>query len=863
MLSWLVGSAADCDIVVDSPLVSLRHCLLRRTPEGWRIDDLNSSNGTFVNGRRVELQAVFNAADLISVSASIPLRLPDAGPRHTRGALTIGRAADNDVVFDFPMVSQRHALIRSTESGVKIEDLKSTNGLYLGERRDRVASAVLNAADVVHLGSFKCPAERLMAMLHAGDRGALPQIDFGDRRELLIGRDPQCDVVLNFPMVSWHHARITRDARGLLVHDLRSSNGTYVNGRRVQGPTIVNPGDTLALGSYTFALTQAGALRQTTPRGDISLNADQICVDVPKKRLLQSVSLTILPSEFVGLMGLSGAGKSTLISALNGYKQPSEGRVLLNGLDLYKHFDQFRGHLGYVPQDDIIHADLTVGEALFYSARLRLPADFTDAEIHRRILTVLDQLAMRGTENVLIGSQDRKGISGGQRKRVNLAMELMTDPSVLFLDEPTSGLSSEDALVVMRLLRRLADDGKTILLTIHQPSLEVYRLLDHLVVMAQDAQSNHVGRMAYFGPAYPDAIDFFRDVPVAPNVPRSPDGLLRGMSAKPTALWIAKYESSEYFRQFVAQRAAPAAQVDSHPNPKVTRTRGFSPWWTLVRRATSIKLRDHWNSAVLMIQAPVIAGLICLVFGKKAAQEVTAESWPEVARAASTTLFLTVLSAVWFGCSNAAREIIGEWPVFRRERMVNLGLGSYVGSKFAVLLVLCIIQCAVLLGIVHAYCGLQGAWWQTYATMLLAAGVGVGIGLAISALAKSSEMAIACLPLVILPMVILGGTLQTLPEMSSVTRKLAVLMPSRWAFEAALLTESKVRPRWTPPQLVPLGLPTAAELGDGPEARDMAEEFFPNKTHRRGIAAAIAALGVMFAASIGAVAGLLRMRDTH
>ena len=864
MHTWLVGSAIDCDLVIDGPLVSGLHCLLRRTADGWQIDDLNSTNGTFVNGRRLVLQSFVKAGDRVTLSTSVPLELPAGKPRLTHGALTIGRAPENDLVFDYPMVSQRHALVRATEAGLKIDDLKSTNGLYLETRADRVAAAVLAPHDVVYFGTFKCPAERLLEALRAdADRAALPKIDFGDRAELLLGRDPQCDVVLDFPMVSWHHARITRDARGLFVHDLKSSNGTYVNGRRVVGPMLVKFGDVVALGSYGFTLTREGRLARTAPRGDIALHADQICVDVPRKRLLHGVSLTILPSEFVGLMGLSGAGKSTLIGALNGYKRPTEGRVLFNGLDLYEHFDQFRGHLGYVPQDDIIHADLTVGEALYYSARLRLPEDFTDAEIRRRIAVVLAQLAMQGTENVLIGSQDRKGISGGQRKRVNLAMELMTDPSVLFLDEPTSGLSSEDALTVMKLLRRLADDGKTILLTIHQPSLEVYRLLDHLVVMAQDPNANKVGRLAYFGPAYPDALDFF-DPSAAAAQPRSPDVLLRGLATRPTSEWVAKYEASDVCRQFGRERAAPAATTESHPGPKVTRTRGLAPWWTLVRRAAVIKARDHWNTAVLLIQAPVIAGLICLVFGKRAAEEMTADNWPDTARAVSTTLFLTVLSAVWFGCSNAAREIIGEWAVYRRERMVNLGLGSYVGSKFAVLVGTCVVQCAVLLGIVHGYCGLEGPWLRMYCIMLAAAGVGVGIGLSISALAKSSEMAIACLPLVILPMVILGGILQPLHEMNAVSRKLAALMPSRWAFEAALLVESRVRPTWTPPQVSPSGqLRPAALDPDSDEARDVAEEWFPAGRRRWGSSAAMASLTVMLGATIAAVTALLQLRDTH
>lgn len=228
-------------------------------------------------------------------------------------------------------------------------------------------------------------------------------------------------------------------------------------------------------------------------------------------------------------MGPSGAGKTTLISALNGYTPPTLGQVLFNDRDLYANYGQFQGVIGYVPQDDIMHGDLTVARALYYTARLRLPPDSSDAEIAERIKVVIEQLGLKGTENVLIGSPQKRGISGGQRKRVNLAMELLTDPAVLFLDEPTSGLSSEDTLTVMRLLRTLADEGKTILLTIHQPSLEAYRQLDNLVVVAKDPGTTDPGRLTYYGPAYPQAVQFFNPQHEEGAV-LSPDEVLRSLA---------------------------------------------------------------------------------------------------------------------------------------------------------------------------------------------------------------------------------------------------------------------------------------------------------------------------------------------
>jgi ABC-type multidrug transport system ATPase subunit len=196
------------------------------------------------------------------------------------------------------------------------------------------------------------------------------------------------------------------------------------------------------------------------------------------------------------------------------------------------------------------------------------------------------ELGLQGTEHVLIGSPQKKGISGGQRKRVNLAMELLTDPSVLFLDEPTSGLSSEDALMVMKLLRKLADDGKTILLTIHQPSLEAYRVLDNLILVGKDQGSSDPGRLTYYGLAYPQAVEFFNPdgVPdTKPGVEPSPDEVLRGFSRKETDEWTGLYDASPLKRQYVTDRVGkqPVAE-EAKDVQSVGRDFGFTQWWTLV-----------------------------------------------------------------------------------------------------------------------------------------------------------------------------------------------------------------------------------------------------------------------------------------
>jgi ABC-type multidrug transport system ATPase subunit len=633
-----------------------------------------------------------------------------------------------------------------------------------------------------------------------------------------------------------------------------------------------------AVGSTTA--TWPASQRRSAPVNTVSganqyaIQARGIAAIAGQRCLLNDVSLTIQPGELCGLMGPSGAGKSTLMNALNGYNRPSRGQVLVNGIDLYEHFDSFRGLIGFVPQDDIIHEDLTVNEALFYSARLRLPDTIDNAEIHRRIDRILSQLGLSGAGDVLIGSPTKKGISGGQRKRVNLAMELLTDPAILFLDEPTSGLSSEDTLIVLHVLRDLARSGKTILLTIHQPSLEAFRLLDLIAIVAKDPDSRDPGCLAYFGPAWPDSICFFnpqitRESALATGA--SPDLLLRGLKTRPSSQWCETYRQSNHFASFVTRRNSTTVAAVL---PAKARTSPAIQFQTLLRRALSIKRRDVTNTAILLAQAPIIALLIVMVFGNKTAATDVAEKWPASAHAASITMFLMSLSAIWFGCSNSVREIVGELPIYIRERMITLSLACYAAAKFTFLGVLCVLQCTLLLGIVYVGCKLEGDWWPMLGVLSLASICGVSIGLTISAIAKSSEVAIAALPLVLLPMVILGGVLRPQHEMTPSIRPFATLMPSRWAFEGVILIESRARPLGPEALKVSAQPPNSGDPSDPSNSTslpflsrqrqvDVAEQYFPAKKHRSGITAATFYLLISTLVFLFATVASLRWRDVH
>jgi ABC-type multidrug transport system ATPase subunit len=802
--------------------------------------------------------------------------------------IRIGRAPDNDVVLDYEMVSAHHARITVGLDGqASIEDLGSTNGTAVNRPECKSKRAPLSIRDTVYFGSLPVAANGLL--LEGAKRGA-ESVPVGlGGKTMVFGRDPDCDQVLNYPMISWRHAQLTSGREGLVLEDLRSTNGTFVNGQRISR-VEVGPGDVIGLGSYTFTLTDTGQLQKRDYRGNVTIEARRVSVAVSGRRLIEDVSLTIFPCEFVGLMGPSGAGKTTLMNVLNGYSRPTAGDVFLNGQSLSGNYAQFARHIGYVPQDDIIHRDLTVGQARYYTARLRLPRDFSDADIHQRIREVLRQLELEGTEDVLVGSPEKRGISGGQRKRVNLAMELLTDPLVLFLDEPTSGLSSEDALTVMRLVRGLAYSGKTILMTIHQPGLEVYRQLDNLALLSRDGTSP--GRLAYYGPAFPDAVLFFnagawdpgtsgqRCAECPANVP-SPDEILCGLKRRTTEEWCRLFNQSKYRRDYVDARAG--RQRESAPAARASPPRSLFPigqTWTLLCRTLAMKVRDRWNTGILLAQAPVIALLICIGLGTqlRAGPGEPATDFEQhqlFPGAVAAALFLLVLAGLWFGCSNAVREIVGEWAIYRRERMVNLSIPAYVASKFLVLGGLGVMQCAVLLGITHAGCGLQASWPALYAILLLATLTGTALGLTLSAAARSSEMAIALLPVFLLPLVMFSGVMIRIHNLGLVGKGICSIAASRWAFEGMMVLESDARGACMTnvsrqPSRPARELEGKAEIASGGDNKiDVAEGWFPqqhqnsDKNHRVRPKTCVAVLGGMMVALMVAVAVILQMRDVY
>lgn len=738
-------------------------------------------------------------------------------------ALTIGRDPRSGVVLTSRFVSGAHARIEPVGSAHRIVDLGSTNGLLrAGRRLAANGSVTLSDGEVLRIGdpatgnfvslAYHNPeARREKPASVVVRRYALPK----ERAVVTIGRAGS-DVELENPVVSRRHAVIERYGDGHVLRDLRSMNGTFVEGQRVDHVQLA-PGNTIQIGPFKLVYDGRG-LSQYDQRGALRIDAVGLSQEVSGgKLILRDVSLSIAPREFVALVGGSGTGKSTLMKALAGYAPASSGEVLINGDDFYTHLDAYRTLLGYVPQDDTLHRDLPVRRALRYAARLRLPADTSGAEIAQRIARVLEDVDMTPHRDKRIDD-----LSGGQRKRVSIAAELLADPSLFFLDEPTSGLDPGLEKRMMYTLRRLADTGRTIVLVTHATANITQ--CDHVVFMAE-------GRMLFFGPPA-DALAFFgvdsgdfADIytklegyadPSDPERWAVAEGDLRReleayRRAYPDArhapslaeLWEMRYRASPWHASYLARRLAEAPHASPVARRAASRRRraGISSprqLFLLGRRYLDLVFQDRRNLAILLLQAPIIGYLMTLAARSDAIVGLRANSLD-----AKTVLFMLSTVAVWFGIINAAREITKESSVFRRERLAGLRVGPYVLSKVLVLFLLVLAQSAALLGIVGQVVRLpangvmmEGSL-ELFITTVLTSLAGLSLGLCISASARTPDRAISFVPLALIPQILFSGVLFPFGGDFTTTRVLSWFTVSRWAMDAygATINLGKLPPR--------------------------------------------------------------------
>ncbi|MBN8546848.1 MAG: FHA domain-containing protein [Ignavibacteria bacterium] len=679
-----------------------------------------------------------------------PMQAGGSMPSSGSKLITIGRNPQNTLKLEGSGISNFHCELEINGGTCTIRDKNSTNGIYINGKR--VSTATLQKGDVVTLG--KSHILDWQNFVNSG--GYIPPaksaLGNSGKKEYFIGRNPDCDRVIDNIKVSRRHCRLYQEGDSWFVEDLGSSNGTFLNGQKIQ-KSPVNASDTLTVGGIPLSLESIVSGSRVS-LGETAISAHHLVYYGGERKLIDDISLNIAPGQFVGLIGDSGAGKTTLMYLLCGINRPYSGDVKINGESIIAYPDLFKGQFGYVPQDDILHRELKIIESLEYTGRLRLGHKLDSGDISDKAYDVLKKLNLKGKEDVTIGSPEKKGASGGQRKRVNLGQELMTDPGFLVLDEPTSGLDPLSDREVMQILRKSADNGQTVLLTTHNISVTNFKFLTHVIVLAQE------GKLAYYGPADEACSYFGVDDPVY---------IFDALKKKTPEEWKAAYRKSKYFQNF-SNNDASSKSYSSMKSPSLN-TDFFNQFTTLVSRYFTVTIRDYERLGLMLFIAPVIALLINMLFSGDGA-EVKA-------------IFILVISTIWLGCSNAVREIVNERSIYKRERMVNLSIPAYLSSKMAVLLLFSLYQIFCLVGITSMkfdYSNQVGLFLILFYTSIIA----TILGLLISAVSRTEAFALTVLPLVLIPMVIFAGLVQVYKEMAGWIQGFSGIWLSRWAYELSL-----------------------------------------------------------------------------
>ncbi|MGE0710216.1 MAG: ATP-binding cassette domain-containing protein [Planctomycetota bacterium] len=646
--------------------------------------------------------------------AGSALRLPQAAPVHARllwrGGRYWARRVDGPLLCDGRVVAEAVALT----PGVTLQ-------LGRGGPRLLVEAATEVSADL--------PADDLdwaLARL-AADLGE-PGLGEGEQpcdlvlgaRAATVGRAPGCDLRLPHPCVSAHQAtlRPLPDGRHELVHHGHAP--THVDGRPwTRGP--LRRGAVIEAGPFAVRYTGRG-LRLEARRGRM-LEAKALTCRAGGQRLLDEVSLRAEPGKLVAVLGASGSGKSTLLRALAGQLPADAGQVLVDG----RVWEDPTAAVALVPQDDVLHRELEVGAQLRYAAELRLSPDLGAEERGAHVAGLLERLGLRA-----LAERPLRQLSGGQRKRVSLALELLTEPGVLLLDEPTAGLDPSLHRKLMGLFHELAAEGRTVVLTTHR--LEELDRCDQLVVLAG-------GRVAFSG---------------APAAARERFGI-EDLGRLYDRLPAAPRATAEVA---VLRRPPRAARPRRGPR---TLARQAS---VVARRGLALWLADRRRAGLLLLQAPLLG--LCVA---------AAVEGPAAA------LFLLVLTALWCGTSAGAREVVKERAVLARERAGGLGALPYLGAKAALLSAFAALQCVLLLGAAAAWAPLPAGFLPLLGALVPVACVGALLGLAVSAQARTPDQASALVPLVLIPQVLLAGALT---GSSPLARDLGRLTPARWGYDLAL-----------------------------------------------------------------------------
>jgi ABC transport system ATP-binding/permease protein len=777
---------------VAHPLICRAHLLLRFDQGRWLAIDNNSLNGIFVNGRRVAMVDIQDGQ-------TINIAKPD-GPRmtfevgHHQGAVGLLPPTET-----FPMIvppggqpggpppsrpqppaqpDTRRRPASGPQSGPARQapppsqpPAQPTPRLYRpGDPRRTTAIPIVSPGGLTQSrAQAGTPLEPESDLNPPADISAVttvsqvptamfkpPPVMHAAR----IGRAIDNDIVISDVLASRYHAYLTPTPIGTEIRDAHSINGTFVNGVRV-GSAVLSEGDVVTIGNVDLVFTGGILVRRTEAATQVGgLEVRDIEFNVDGKGLLENISMTARPGTLTAIIGGSGAGKTTLSRLIAGYTTPSSGSVTFEGHNIHTQYASLRTRIGMVPQDDVVHRQLTVNQALGYAAELRLPPDTSKQDREEVVAQVIDELGLTKHADTRVDK-----LSGGQRKRASVALELLTGPSLLILDEPTSGLDPALDLQVMTMLRQLADAGRVVLVVTH--SFTYLDVCDQVLLLAPGGKTAFLGPPAQIG----EVMGTTNWAHIFAKVGADPD---------------------EANRRFLAQNKPPPPVLAATPGDLGTPAhtsvgRQFS---TIARRQVRLVVSDRAYFVFLALLPFVMGALSLTVPGN------TGLGYADPASASSgepaTILMLLTMAAAFMGTALTLRDLIGERPIFRREQAVGLSTMAYLLAKIAVFCVFAIVQAAIATTIVILGKGaptrpavlLGNATFELYVTVAATCVASAMLGLLLSSLARSNEQIMPLLVVsLMMQMVLCGGMVPVTNRIF--LDQLSWVVPSRWGYAAS------------------------------------------------------------------------------
>ncbi len=798
----VVGRDLRADMRITHPLISRAHLLLRFDQGRWLAIDNGSLNGTFVNGRRVPVVDIQDGASLNIGNPDGPSLRFEVG-RHR------GMAGRPPQTASMPIAASSGTAWPSGQPGPPIAappapppgrpptwagppPLRPPSGppgqppYPQGGAPPRPAAPPPanfqlhpQMSGVGHVGSAQAPQTQMAPSIPKGVETSVSNLATKMLQALLprsgalqkpagsatIGRATDNDIVIQDVLASRHHAFLTQTPLGTEIRDAHSVNGTFVNGVRV-GSAVLTEGDVVTIGNVDLVFTRDTLVRRTeaaTRTGGLEVNS--VCFTVDRgKQLLDHISLTARPGTLTAIIGGSGAGKTTLSRLIAGYTSPSSGSVTFEGHNIHTEYASMRSRIGMVPQDDVVHRQLTVHQALGYAAELRLPPDTSKADREQVVAQVLEELELTKHADTRVDK-----LSGGQRKRASVALELLTGPSLLILDEPTTGLDPALDRQVMMMLRQLADAGRVVLIVTH--SVSYLDVCDQLLLVAPGGKTAFLGPPSQIGAAMGTTnwADIFAQVGADPD---------------------------EANRRFLAENKPPvSAPPESRPGDlgEPVHTDVLRQFSTVARRQIRLVISDRGYTVFLAL-LPFLIGVLTLTVRGKSGYGMSDPLGNNPAQPDQILVMLNV-GAVFMGTALTIRDLIGERPIFRREQAVGLSTGAYMGAKIVVFSVFAIAQAAIATTISVIGWGkpLSGAVLlgdvrlELFVTVAATCVASALLGMALSALAQSQDQIMPMLVVSIMSQLVFSGGMIWVTDRMFLDQ-LSWATPARWGFAASAST---------------------------------------------------------------------------